>query len=152
MSRDLIGYGGAWPDLTWPNRARLAVSEVVNVGEGAEQQTLDGDPASERIGEVLSVVPEDRPDPGQAQILGIIPLTETAECTVFAAIRKGGFPADLHQDLGQWPRERSPRGREDMTRRPELAHLHGEWRLRLQPPLTRDFSRRLQCTAFQSTA
>lgn len=68
MTRDLVGYGGRWPDLVWPNGARLAVSIVVNVEEGAEQQVVDGDPASERIGEVISVVREGRPDPGQAQI------------------------------------------------------------------------------------
>lgn len=68
MSRDLVGYGGRWPDLRWPNGARVAVSVVVNVEEGAELQVLDGDPSSERIGEVISVVPEGRPDPGQAQI------------------------------------------------------------------------------------
>lgn len=68
MTRDLIGYGGRWPDFAWPNGARLAVSVVINFEEGAEQQVLDGDPASERIGEVISVVPEGRPDPGQAQI------------------------------------------------------------------------------------
>lgn len=68
MTRDLMGYGGRWPDFAWPNGARLAVSVVINFEEGAEQQVLDGDPASERIGEVISVVPEGRPDPGQAQI------------------------------------------------------------------------------------
>ena len=68
MTRDLVGYGGDWPDVTWPNGARLAVSVVVNFEEGAEQQVVDGDPVTERIGEVLSVVPEGRPDPGQAQI------------------------------------------------------------------------------------
>lgn len=70
MTRDLVGYGGTWPDFTWPNGARLAVSVVVNFEEGAEQQVLDGDPASERIGEVISVVPEGKPDQGQAQIFG----------------------------------------------------------------------------------
>ncbi|MEM8852941.1 MAG: polysaccharide deacetylase family protein [Pseudomonadota bacterium] len=68
MTRDLIGYGGHWPDLVWPNGARLAVSVVVNFEEGAELQVVDGDPSSERMGEVISVVPEGRPDPGQAQI------------------------------------------------------------------------------------
>ena len=24
MSPDLVGYGGAWPDPTWPNGAKLA--------------------------------------------------------------------------------------------------------------------------------
>ena len=55
MSRDLVGYGGDWPDFRWPNGARLAVSVVVNVEEGAERQVLDGDPATERIGEVNDV-------------------------------------------------------------------------------------------------
>ncbi|MEM6889419.1 MAG: polysaccharide deacetylase family protein [Pseudomonadota bacterium] len=68
MTRDLIGYGGVWPDFNWPGGARLAVSVVVNFEEGAEQQVLDGDPTSERIGEVISVVPEGRSDPGQAQV------------------------------------------------------------------------------------
>ena len=51
---------------------------------------------------------------------------------MFGAARKDGFPADLHQDLGQWPRERPPRRREDMTRRPGSAHPHGERRLHRQ--------------------
>jgi peptidoglycan/xylan/chitin deacetylase (PgdA/CDA1 family) len=73
MKRDLVGYGGVWPDVVWPNGARLAVSVVINLEEGAEQQVIDGDPVSERMGEVLSVVPEGRPDPGQAQIFGYGP-------------------------------------------------------------------------------
>lgn len=67
-ARDLLGYGGSWPDFTWPNGSRLAVSVVVNFEEGAEQQVIDGDPVSERMGEVISVVQDGRPDPGQAQI------------------------------------------------------------------------------------
>ena len=26
MTRDMVGYGGKWPDMRWPNGARLAVS------------------------------------------------------------------------------------------------------------------------------
>ncbi|MGR3513872.1 MAG: polysaccharide deacetylase family protein [Paracoccaceae bacterium] len=66
--RDLIGYGGQPPDIVWPNGARVAVSVVVNFEEGAELQVGDGDPVSERVGEVLSVVPEGRRDYGQEQI------------------------------------------------------------------------------------
>ncbi|MEM1431194.1 MAG: polysaccharide deacetylase family protein [Pseudomonadota bacterium] len=73
MTRDLIGYGGQWPDMTWPGGARLAVSVVVNFEEGAERQVLDGDPESERIGEVRSVVPAGKPDAGQAQIFAYGP-------------------------------------------------------------------------------
>ncbi len=68
MTRDLIGYGGRWPDLVWPNGARLAVSLVVNFEEGAELQVGDGDPQSERMGEVMSVVEPGRRDLGQEQI------------------------------------------------------------------------------------
>ena len=66
--RDLIGYGGETPTLVWPNGARLAISLVVNFEEGAEQQVGDGDPATERIGEVLSVVEPGTRDMGQEQV------------------------------------------------------------------------------------
>jgi peptidoglycan/xylan/chitin deacetylase (PgdA/CDA1 family) len=70
MTRDLIGYEGVWPDVTWPNGAKLAVSIVVNFEEGAEWQVGDGDPRSESIGEVASVVPAGVRDLGQEQIFG----------------------------------------------------------------------------------
>jgi len=93
MSRDLVGHGGRWPDVTWPNGARLAVSVVVNVEEGAELQVLDGDPVSERIGEVVSVVPEGRPDPGQAQIFAYG--TRAGAWRMAEALRRHGVPATL---------------------------------------------------------
>jgi peptidoglycan/xylan/chitin deacetylase (PgdA/CDA1 family) len=68
MTRDLLGYAGKWPDVVWPNGARLAVSLVINFEEGAEEQVGDGDARSERIGEVISVVEPGRADPGQEQI------------------------------------------------------------------------------------
>ncbi len=68
LNRDLIGYGNAPPQIIWPNGARVAVSVVVNFEEGAEQQVGDGDPVSERVGEVISVVPEGVRDQGQEQI------------------------------------------------------------------------------------
>ncbi|QBF32059.1 polysaccharide deacetylase family protein [Thalassococcus sp. S3] len=93
MSRDLIGYGGAWPDLTWPDGHRLAVSVVLNFEEGAERQVSDGDPISERIGEVLSVVPEGRPDPGQAQIFAYG--TRAGAWRMADALRRHRIPATL---------------------------------------------------------
>lgn len=93
MTRDLVGYGGRWPDLAWPNGARLAVSVVVNVEEGAERQVLDGDPTSERIGEVVSVVPEGRPDPGQAQIFAYG--TRAGAWRMADALRERGMPCTL---------------------------------------------------------
>ena len=66
--RDLIGYAGAPPKIIWPNGARVAVSVAVNFEEGAEMQVGDGDPTSECVGEVLSVVPGGQRDQGQEQI------------------------------------------------------------------------------------
>ena len=66
--RDLVGYAGRWPEVTWPGGKKLAVSVVVNFEEGAEQQVGDGDPVSERMGEVISVVESGRRDQGQEQI------------------------------------------------------------------------------------
>lgn len=68
MDRDLIGYGGHPPDLIWPNGARLAVSLVVNFEEGAEFSIEQGDPATERLGEVVSVVPDGARDSGMEQM------------------------------------------------------------------------------------
>jgi peptidoglycan/xylan/chitin deacetylase (PgdA/CDA1 family) len=67
-SRDLLGYRGAPPAWTLPNQAALAVSLVVNFEEGAELATSDGDPTSEKISEVASVVPAGRWDQGTEQI------------------------------------------------------------------------------------
>ncbi|ATX67528.1 polysaccharide deacetylase family protein [Roseinatronobacter bogoriensis] len=93
MNRDLVGYGGNWPDITWPNGARLAVSLVVNFEEGAEQQVSDGDPVTERIGEVISVVPHGRPDPGQAQIFAYG--TRAGAWRIAEALRRHQMPATL---------------------------------------------------------
>ncbi len=68
MARDLLGYGGVWPEITWPGGAKLAVSVVVNFEEGAELQVGDGDAVSERMGEVISVVEPGVRDIGQEQI------------------------------------------------------------------------------------
>jgi allantoinase len=46
---DLRGYGPTPPQAQWPGGARLALSIVLNVEEGAESHVMDGDPASESI-------------------------------------------------------------------------------------------------------
>lgn len=45
--RDMVGYANRPPDPSWPNDARLAVQFVVNYEEGAENNILHGDQASE---------------------------------------------------------------------------------------------------------
>jgi allantoinase len=54
--RDFRGYGASPPDIRWPNDARLAVSVVVNVEEGAELSLGAGDEANEFIYEAVERV------------------------------------------------------------------------------------------------
>lgn len=46
---DLQGYGQTPPIANWPGGARVALSLVLNVEEGAESHVMDGDPASEHL-------------------------------------------------------------------------------------------------------
>lgn len=45
--RDMVGYGAHPPHPQWPGKARIAVQFVINYEEGAENNVLHGDPASE---------------------------------------------------------------------------------------------------------
>jgi putative urate catabolism protein len=56
--RDLAGYGRSAPHPRWPGDARVAVQFVVNFEEGAENNILHGDKASEAfLTDVLGVQP-----------------------------------------------------------------------------------------------
>jgi allantoinase len=54
--RDFRGYGDAPPPVRWPNGARLAVSIVVNIEEGAELSLGMGDEDNEFVHEVVEKV------------------------------------------------------------------------------------------------
>lgn len=54
--RDFRGYGTNPPAIRWPNGARLAVSVVVNVEEGAELSLGMGDERNESVYEVVEEV------------------------------------------------------------------------------------------------
>ena len=43
MTRDLKGYANHYPDVRWPGGARVAVSVVLNIEEGAELLLSAGD-------------------------------------------------------------------------------------------------------------
>jgi peptidoglycan/xylan/chitin deacetylase (PgdA/CDA1 family) len=60
--RDLLGYGNRMPHPRWPNDARVAVSFVVNLEEGAEFAIGEGDPRNEAVYEVIDRI-EHFPDP-----------------------------------------------------------------------------------------
>ena len=66
--RDLIGYGGKPPAWTLPNGAKVAVSMVINFEEGAELAAGDGDPATEKLGEIVSIIPPGKWDQGTEQV------------------------------------------------------------------------------------
>ncbi len=61
-ARDLAGYGRRPPDPRWPGGARLALSFVVNVEEGAELSLTSGDARNESVHELREEV-EGHPDP-----------------------------------------------------------------------------------------
>ena len=54
--RDFAGYRGNPPSVRWPNDARLALSIVVNVEEGAELSIGMGDEANEFVHEAVERV------------------------------------------------------------------------------------------------
>ncbi|MCA4134025.1 polysaccharide deacetylase family protein [Arthrobacter sp. M4] len=45
--RDFVGYGESPPDFCWPGGARVAISLVINVEEGAERSRARGDSADD---------------------------------------------------------------------------------------------------------
>ena len=56
--RDLVGYGGRPPHPQWPDGARIAVSLVLNVEEGAERSVEWGDGESETfLSEIVNAQP-----------------------------------------------------------------------------------------------
>lgn len=61
MTRDLRGYANNPPDVRWPNGARVAVSFVLNVEEGAEFSLSAGDERNETVHEAVQMV-EGAPD------------------------------------------------------------------------------------------
>ena len=58
--RDFRGFHGAEPAVRWPHDARLAVSIVVNVEEGAELSLAAGDEANEFVYEAIERVDGER--------------------------------------------------------------------------------------------
>jgi len=124
-TRDLVGYGGRWPDVVWPGGARLAVSIVVNFEEGAEMQVGDGDAASERMGEVISVVEPGRRDLGQEQIFAYG--MRAGLWRMLDALDESRLPATFFM-CGQAV-ERSPSLAREVVRRGHEPAVHG-WRWR----------------------
>lgn len=60
MNRDFGGYRGNPPNADWPGGARVAVSFVLNVEEGAELSLAAGDERNEPVHELVSEVSGNR--------------------------------------------------------------------------------------------
>ena len=58
MERDFVGYGRTIPKVEWPNRARVAVSLVVNYEEGSEFSYGLGDDKQEIYKEYPKTLPD----------------------------------------------------------------------------------------------
>ncbi|MDF1758195.1 MAG: polysaccharide deacetylase family protein [Legionellaceae bacterium] len=58
MPRDMVGYGEKGRNITWPNKAKIAISFVVNYEEGAELSPLYGDSQSESYGGEFPTLPK----------------------------------------------------------------------------------------------
>jgi len=58
VERDFVGYGKNFPSVEWPEKARIAVSIVVNYEEGSEYSLAFGDPTQEGYKEYPKLMPE----------------------------------------------------------------------------------------------
>ncbi|HEY4163085.1 MAG TPA: polysaccharide deacetylase family protein [Dongiaceae bacterium] len=56
--RDFLGYGKTRPNPHWPGKAKLALSFVVNLEEGAEDSFEDGQPVNDKLGEFHTILPD----------------------------------------------------------------------------------------------
>ncbi|HUA53774.1 MAG TPA: polysaccharide deacetylase family protein [Candidatus Sulfotelmatobacter sp.] len=121
-TRDLRGYGGQPPDPAWPGGARVAVSFVVNVEEGAELSVTDGDEANEVAHEIPHEV-IGKPDVGMDSHFEYG--TRAGYWRTMAALDAAGAPSTV-SSCGR-AIERSPwLGTDAVARGHELA-CHG-WR------------------------
>ena len=122
MQRDLAGYGANPPHARWPGDARVAVSLVLNLEEGAEFAIGEGDDHNEAIYEVIDRL-DGVADPclqshfdygtrvGWWRIMGVLQ-RYGVPCTVSACGRAV---------------ERSPQLAQDAVRRGHEVSAHG-WR------------------------
>ncbi|WP_221930832.1 polysaccharide deacetylase family protein [Telmatospirillum sp. J64-1] len=120
--RDFRGHAGQTLDFSWPGKARVAVSVVVNFEEGAELSIADGDERNEAVYEVADLV-RDRHDPCMESHFEYG--TRAGYGRIAALLGEYGVPATF-STCGR-AAERSPWLVQDAARRGHEISCHG-WR------------------------
>ena len=144
--RDLMGYRDGHPDVCWPDGARLAVSFVVNVEEGAELSIADGDERNESVYEAREEV-VGAPDPCMESHYGFGP--RVGYRRIVDALARHGVPATF-SCCGR-AAERSPWLVRDAVSRGHEASCHG-WRWERLAGMPEDEQRRNIARTFDAVS
>jgi allantoinase len=120
--RDFYGYGPTPPHPRWPGGARVAVSFVVNVEEGAELSVIDGDERNEPVHEITEEI---RGAPDSCRDTHFEYGTRVGYWRIMAALEAHGAVATLNA-CGR-AIERSPWLARDAAARGHEIACHG-WR------------------------
>lgn len=118
--RDLFGYGSQPPRADWPGDARVAVSLMLNVEEGAELSIADGDERNEKIYEVVDEV-EGAPDLCLESHFGYG--TRAGYWRIMRVLERFGVPVTVNACARAL--ERSPWLAEDALARDHEISCHG---------------------------
>ena len=122
MQRDLIGYGAHPPHPRWPGGARVAVSLVLNLEEGAEYAVAEGDDRNEAVYEVIDRL-DGIPDPCLQSHFDYG--TRVGWWRIMDVLQRYGVPCTVSA-CGRAV-ERSPQLAQDAVRRGHEVSAHG-WR------------------------
>ena len=118
--RDLFGYGSQPPRADWPGDARVAVSLMLNVEEGAELSIADGDERNEKVYEVVDEL-EGTPDPCLESHFGYG--TRAGYWRIMRVLERFGVPVTVNACARAL--ERSPWLAEDALARDHEISCHG---------------------------
>ena len=118
--RDFFGSGSHPPRADWPGDARVAVSLVLNVEEGAELSIADGDERNEKVYEVVDEV-ESIPDPCLESHFGYG--TRAGYWRIMRVLERFGVPVTVNACARAL--ERSPWLAEDALARDHEISCHG---------------------------
>ena len=122
MRRDLAGYGAHPPHPHWPGGARVAVSLVLNLEEGAEYAIAEGDDRNEAVYEVIDRL-DGIPDPCLQSHFDYG--TRVGWWRIMDLLQRHGVPCTVSA-CGRAV-ERSPQLARDAVRRGHEVAAHG-WR------------------------